>query len=288
MASPGSVPRRTLRRRRRRAGRSGPLLLRGGGGRGLGDRQLRRHVASDLRRRADRVNWGHRGGPSNPQVIYVGTGEADIRTDISYGDGVYRSDDGGKTWRHLGLDDTRRIGRIVIDPQNPERVWVAALGHAFGPNEQRGVFRSADGGRTWQKVLYRDENTGAIDLALDPSSANTIYAALWAGRRPPWNVYPPSNGYGAVYKSTDGGNTWQTLGGGSPEARASAGSASPSRLPSPNGSTPRSTRRRAACTAPTTGARAGRSWPTRTGYGTAAGTSGASPWTRSTRTSSTS
>ena len=154
--------------------------------------------------------------PSNPQVIYVGTGEADIRTDISYGDGVYRSDDGGKTWRHLGLDDTRRIGRVVIDPRNPERVWVAALGHAFGPNEQRGVFRSADGGRTWQKVLYRDENTGAIDLALDPSNANTIYAALWAGRRPPWNVYPPSNGYGAVYKSTDGGNTWQTLGGGIP------------------------------------------------------------------------
>ncbi len=154
--------------------------------------------------------------PSNPKVIYVGTGEADIRTDISYGDGVYRSDDGGKTWRHLGLDDTRRIGRVVIDPRNPDRVWVAALGHAFGPNEERGVFRSADGGRTWQKVLYRDENTGAIDLALDPSNANTIYAALWAARRPPWNVYPPSNGYGAVYKSTDGGDTWHELTGGIP------------------------------------------------------------------------
>jgi photosystem II stability/assembly factor-like uncharacterized protein len=154
--------------------------------------------------------------PSNPQILYVGTGEADIRTDISYGDGVYRSDDGGKTWRHLGLDDTRRIGRIVIDPSNPDRVWVAALGHAFGPNQQRGVFRTTDGGRTWQKVLYRDENTGAIDLALDPSNPNTIYAALWAGRRPPWNVYPPSNGYGAVYKSTDGGSTWQKLGGGIP------------------------------------------------------------------------
>ena len=154
--------------------------------------------------------------PSNPKVIYVGTGEADIRTDISYGDGVYRSDDGGKTWRHLGLDDTRRIGRVVIDPRNPDRVWVAALGHAFGPNEERGVFRSADGGHTWQKVLYRDENTGAIDLALDPSNANTIYAALWAARRPPWNVYPPSNGYGAVYKSTDGGDTWHELTGGIP------------------------------------------------------------------------
>jgi photosystem II stability/assembly factor-like uncharacterized protein len=154
--------------------------------------------------------------PSNPQVIYVGTGEADIRTDVSYGDGVYRSDNGGKTWQHLGLDDTRRIGRIAIDPSNPDRVWVAALGHGFGPNDQRGVFRSVDGGRTWQKVLYRDENTGAIDLALDPSNANTIYSALWASRRPPWNVYPPSNGYGAVYKSTNGGDTWQPLGGGIP------------------------------------------------------------------------
>ncbi|HVC19287.1 MAG TPA: hypothetical protein VNE16_04350, partial [Vicinamibacterales bacterium] len=154
--------------------------------------------------------------PSNPKIIYVGTGEADPRTDISYGNGVYRSDDGGKTWRHLGLDDTRHIGRIVIDPHDPDRVWVAALGHLFGPNEQRGVFRTTDGGRTWQKVLYRDENTGAIDLALDPSNANTIYAALWATRRPPWNVYPPSNGYGAVYKSTDGGDTWHELGAGLP------------------------------------------------------------------------
>ncbi len=154
--------------------------------------------------------------PSNPKIIYVGTGEADIRTDISYGDGVYRSDDGGRTWRHLGLDDTRRIGRIVIDPNDPDRVWVAALGHAFGPNEQRGVFRTTDGGRTWRKVLYHDENTGAIDLAIDPDDANTLYAALWAARRPPWNVYPPSNGYGAVYKTTDGGDTWHPLSGGIP------------------------------------------------------------------------
>ncbi len=151
--------------------------------------------------------------PSNPQVIYVGTGEADIRTDISYGNGIYRSDDGGKTWQHLGLEGTRRIGRIVIDPDNPDRVWVAALGHAFGPNKERGVFRTTDGGRTWQKVLYRDDNTGAIDLAIDPSNANTLYATLWAARRPPWNVYPPSNGFGAVYKSTDGGDTWHMLRG---------------------------------------------------------------------------
>ncbi len=154
--------------------------------------------------------------PSNPEIIYVGTGEADIRTDISYGDGVYRSDDGGRTWHHVGLDDTRRIGRIVIDPKNPDRVWVAALGHAFGPNTERGVFRTTDGGRTWQKVLYRGPNTGAIDLALDPGNPDVLYAAMWAGRRPPWNVYPPSNGFGAVYESTDGGDTWHQLGGGLP------------------------------------------------------------------------
>ena len=154
--------------------------------------------------------------PSNPKVIWVGTGEADLRTDITYGDGVYRSDDGGESWRHVGLENTRRIGRIVVDPNDPDRVWVAALGHGFGPNEQRGVYRTTDGGRTWEKVLYRDENTGAVDLALDPTDPNTIYAALWATRRPPWNVYPPSNGYGAVYKTTDGGDTWHKLAGGLP------------------------------------------------------------------------
>jgi photosystem II stability/assembly factor-like uncharacterized protein len=154
--------------------------------------------------------------PSNPKVVYVGTGEADVRSDMSYGNGVYRSDDGGRTWRHEGLEDTRRIGRIVVDPNDPDRAWVAALGHAYGPNAERGVFRTTDGGRSWKKVLYRDENTGAIDLALDPSDPNTLYAALWATRRPPWNVYPPSNGYGGVYESTDGGDSWKLLEGGLP------------------------------------------------------------------------
>ena len=152
--------------------------------------------------------------PSNPDIIYVGTGEADMRSDISYGDGMYKSTDAGRTWTHIGLTDTRQIGCVLVDPRNPNVVFVAALGHAYGPNAERGVFRSTDGGATWQKVLYKDANTGAIDLAFDPQNPQTIYAALWQTRRPPWNVYPPSNGPGSgLYKSTDGGTTWHQLAG---------------------------------------------------------------------------
>jgi photosystem II stability/assembly factor-like uncharacterized protein len=152
--------------------------------------------------------------PSDPNTIYVGSGEADIRSDISYGNGMYKSVDGGATWTHIGLEDSRQIGRILIHPHNPDLVFVAALGHAYGPNPERGVFRSTDGGKTWQKVLFKDEDTGAIDLAFDPKDPRTIYAALWQTRRPPWNIYPPSNGPGSgLYKSTDGGNTWEHLTG---------------------------------------------------------------------------
>jgi len=147
--------------------------------------------------------------PSDPNVIYVGSGEADMRSDIQHGDGVYKSVDAGKTWSHIGLDDTRQIGRIVIDPKDPNTVYVAALGHQYGPNAQRGVFKSVDGGKTWSKVLYKDENTGAIDISMDPTNSNVIFASLWQTRRPPWNVYPPSNGPGSgLYKSDDAGKTW--------------------------------------------------------------------------------
>jgi photosystem II stability/assembly factor-like uncharacterized protein len=152
--------------------------------------------------------------PSNPQVLYVGTGEADMRSDISYGNGIYKSGDGGGTWTHVGLEDSRQIGRILVDPRNSEKVFVAALGHAYGPNAQRGVFRSDDGGKTWQQVLFRDENTGAIDLAFEPGNPAVIYAALWQTRRPPWNIYPPSNGPGSgLYRSNDGGDHWEHLTG---------------------------------------------------------------------------
>jgi photosystem II stability/assembly factor-like uncharacterized protein len=152
--------------------------------------------------------------PSDANIIYVGSGEADMRSDITYGNGVYKSTDGGRTWTHIGLDDTRQIGRILIDPRNSDIAFVAALGHAYAANSERGVFRTTDGGKTWSRVLYKDDDTGAIDLAFDPQDSRVIYAAMWQTRRPPWNVYPPSNGPGSgLYKSTDGGSTWQQLQG---------------------------------------------------------------------------
>jgi photosystem II stability/assembly factor-like uncharacterized protein len=155
--------------------------------------------------------------PSNPSVVYVGTGEADMRSQISYGNGMYRSADAGKTWAHIGLDATRQIGKIIVDSMNPNLVFVAALGHAYGANPDRGVYRSRDGGATWERVLFKGNDVGAIDLAFDPSTSQTIYAALWNTRRPPWSVYPPSYGPGSgLYKSTDGGNTWQQLTAGLP------------------------------------------------------------------------
>jgi photosystem II stability/assembly factor-like uncharacterized protein len=155
--------------------------------------------------------------PSNPDVIYAGAGEADMRSDIGYGNGMYKSVDGGRTWTHIGLTDSHQIGRIIVDSVNPNLLYVAALGHAYGANEERGVFRSGDGGATWQKILSTDADTGAIDLAFGEDE-KTMYAALWQTRRPPWNVYPPSNGPGSgLYKSVDGGATWtQLIGHGFP------------------------------------------------------------------------
>ena len=152
--------------------------------------------------------------PSNPKVIYVGTGEADMRSDIAQGDGIYKSTDGGKTFSHVGLSDSQQIGRIRVDPRDPDRVLVAALGHPYGPNAERGVFLSTDGGGSWRRVLYRDENTGAVDLAFKPGDRRVVYAALWQTRRPPWNVYPPSHGPGSgLCRSTDGGDTWTEIRG---------------------------------------------------------------------------
>jgi len=157
--------------------------------------------------------------PSNPQVIYVGTGEADIRSDMSTGDGVYKSTDAGRTWTNIGLRDTRQIGRIAVDPRNADIVFVAALGHAYAGNEERGVFRSTDGGRNWQKVLYKGPDIGATDIVIDPDNPQTVYATLWQARRPPWSVYGPLEGPGGgLYKSTDAGDHWTQISGhGLPE-----------------------------------------------------------------------
>ena len=125
---------------------------------------------------------------SDPNVIYVGTGEACIRGNIVGGNGVYKSIDAGKTWKFVGLGDTHAIGRLIVNPKNPDIAFVAALGHPFGDNEERGVFRTRDGGKTWEKVLYKDTKTGAIDITFDPSNPNILFAALWQARRTPWSM----------------------------------------------------------------------------------------------------
>ena len=155
--------------------------------------------------------------PSNPEVIYAGSGEGLRRPDLSVGDGVYKSTDGGGTWQHLGLRDGQQIGSIIVDPRNPDRIFVAVLGHPYGPNAERGVFRSTDGGKSWEKVLYKDENTGAIALAFDPKNPQVIYADMWASRRPPWTTSGGYTGPGSgLYKSSDGGSTWRQLTNGLP------------------------------------------------------------------------
>ncbi len=153
--------------------------------------------------------------PGNSEVLYVGTGESNLRNSVSFGNGVYKSTDGGASFRHLGLADTRHISRIVIDPRNSGRVYVGAFGHAFGPNPERGVFRSLDGGRSWEKVLYIDERHGVSDLEIDPGNPNILYAAFWHFERKPWTLESGSES-GGLYKSVDGGATWKKLEKGLP------------------------------------------------------------------------
>jgi photosystem II stability/assembly factor-like uncharacterized protein len=147
---------------------------------------------------------------SDHNIVYVGTGEACIRGDISQGDGVYKSFDGGKNWKNIGLRDSRAIGKVIINPNNPDIVFVAALGHPYGPNTERGIFRTTDGGKTWEKVLYKDENTGAVDVAFDPHNPNIVFGALWQARRTSWGMSSGGPGSG-LYRSNDGGTTWKRL-----------------------------------------------------------------------------
>ena len=195
------------------------FLFRRRGRRSLEDHQRRALLDTHLRRPSSASIGALVLAPSNPQIIYVGTGEADIRSDMSTGDGVYKSTDAGRTWTNIGLRDTRQIGRIAVNPRNPDIVFVAALGHAYAGNEERGVFRSTDGGRYWQKVLYKGPDIGATDIVIDPDNPQTVYATLWQARRPPWSVYGPLEGPGGgLYKSTDAGDHWtQITGHGLPE-----------------------------------------------------------------------
>ncbi|HEV8454022.1 MAG TPA: glycosyl hydrolase, partial [Gemmatimonadales bacterium] len=155
--------------------------------------------------------------PSDPNIIYVGSGAGIIRPDLATGNGVYKSSDAGKTWTHLGLDDTQMIAMIDVDPSNPDRLFVAALGHPYGPNATRGVFRSTDGGKSFEKVLYKDEYTSANDVRIDVHEPNTIYATLWEQQQ----SFIEGQGFGnagmGIFKSTDGGSTWTQLSEGLPQ-----------------------------------------------------------------------
>jgi photosystem II stability/assembly factor-like uncharacterized protein len=178
----------------------------------------------------DQPNDDHRSGsigalavaPSNPNTIYVGSGEGLLRPDLSVGNGIYKSTDAGRTWQHLGqrdsaLRDAEQIGSILVDPKDANRVFVAALGHPYGPNAERGVYRSLDGGQTWQEILYEDDNVGAIDLAFDPRNSQVVFASMWASRRPPWTTGGSYDGPGSgLYKSTDGGDHWRQITKGLP------------------------------------------------------------------------
>ena len=147
---------------------------------------------------------------SNPDIVYVGGGETPIRGDVSYGDGVWKTTDAGKTWQHMGLEATQQIGRIRIDPRNNDVVYVAALGHVWAPNPERGVFKTTDGGQTWKKILFRNDSTGAIDLVMDPSNPDVLYASLWQAGRKPWLLISGGAGSG-IFKTTDGGDHWTEI-----------------------------------------------------------------------------
>src|SRR3989441_4989700 len=172
--------------------------------------------------------------PSNPEVIYVGSGEGLQRPDLSTGDGIYKSVDAGRTWKHLGLRDGQQIPQIAVDPKDPGRLFVAVLGHPYGPNEERGIFRSTDGGETFQRVLYKDPDTGAADVVIDPANPAVVYAALWESRQAPWENGQFSGPGSGLYKSVDGGTTWKRLTKGLPDyARDGLGRIRIGNAPSP-------------------------------------------------------
>src|SRR5213595_3806843 len=172
--------------------------------------------------------------PSDPNIIYVGSGEGLQRPDLSLGDGIYKSTDAGKTWIHLGLRDGQQIPQIAVDPRDANRILVAVAGHPYGPNPERGIFRSTDGGQTFEKVLFKDENVGGADVAFDPKNPDVAYASLWEARQGPWENGAWNGTGGGIYKSTDNGKTWRQLSGGLPagiiQANLAISPSTPNRL----------------------------------------------------------
>jgi photosystem II stability/assembly factor-like uncharacterized protein len=161
--------------------------------------------------------------PSHPNVLYVGSGEGLHRPDLGVGDGIFKSTDGGESWDHVGLADVQQVGRIVVHPEDPDLVFVAGLGHPYGPNEERGVFRTTDGGESWERVLYVDHNTGAIQVEFDPTNPDVLFADLWEHREGPWENARFSGSNSGLYKSTDGGDSWRRLTEGLPGAEEGLG-----------------------------------------------------------------
>src|SRR5215472_9684346 len=155
--------------------------------------------------------------PSDPNIVYVGSGEGLHRPDLSVGDGIYKSTDAGKTWTHLGLRDGQQISQMAVDPRDPNRLFVAVAGHPYGPNAERGIYRSTDGAKTFEKVLSKNENVGAAGVVIDPSDPNTLYATLWEAREGPWENAAWNGTNGGIYKSTDSGVSFQQLAGGLPQ-----------------------------------------------------------------------
>src|SRR3984957_8188705 len=150
--------------------------------------------------------------PSDPNIVYAASGEGLHRPDLSVGNGIYKSSDAGKTWKHLGLRDGQQIPSLAVDPRDPNKLLAAVLGHPYGPNEERGIYRSTDGGQNWEKVLYKDANTGGSDVLIDPAHPDVVYAALWESRLGPWEDGNQYDGtHGGLFKSTDGGETWRQL-----------------------------------------------------------------------------
>jgi hypothetical protein len=201
--------------------------------------------------------------PSNSNIVYVASGEGLHRPDLSVGDGIYRSSDAGKTWTHLGLQGGEQIPALAVDPTNPDRLFAAVLGHPYGPNEERGIFRSDDGGKNWKKVLYKGDRVGGSDVVLDPKNPRIVYASMWEETLGPWedaNSYAGTNG--GLFKSVDGGATWKQLTKGLPDnlvqINVAVAASNPQRQSQRAATLPAED---SACIAPTTAARAGKRSP---------------------------